>query len=308
MKNAKHPSASRPLHSFPTYSRLLLMLLALVLSACAGNRESMDIAQMTPASRQSTPDDASAPPADREATKTPTSAFAERDETEAALEATDSPTSTPMDTEAMPTSPPIVTEATSAPNSSTLTPATGRPQTQPTSLPTTRAPATNPNPAPPMPTPTLPADLHSGTALTNNQSWKNGPWSLTVSQFTYDSFANVRFSLRNNSGRTIIVPEFSASQFQIVADSGEIFAPCSIKGDGWFNTWWQDYGGTELEDGETFEWEWTFHPYDPEHRACNAYSNSQPPLPADAHTLTLVVTSIGDMITDARWQLEIPRP
>ena len=159
-----------------------------------------------------------------------------------------------------------------------------------------------------MPTPTLPPNLLSGTALANNQSWKNGPWSLTVSEFTYDSFATIRFSLRNNSGRTIIVPEFSASQFQIVADSGEIFAPCSIKGDGWFNTWWQDYGGTELEDDETFEWEWTFHPYDPEHRACNTYSNSQPPLPADAHTLTLVVTSIGDMITDARWQLEIPRP
>jgi hypothetical protein len=155
-----------------------------------------------------------------------------------------------------------------------------------------------------LPTPTSTPSL----VLANHETWKSDDWSLTVSNFTYETFSTPHFTLQNTTGRTVLLPPFSAKNFTITADSGEIFAPCSTKGSGWYNTWWQTYGETTLQPGETLAWDWTFSPYDPEHRACDTYSHSKAPIPAHAHTLTLTIERIGTIIPQVHWQTTIPRP
>jgi hypothetical protein len=67
-------------------------------------------------------------------------------------------------------------------------------------------------------------------------------------------------------------------------------------------------GQTKIEAGGHLNWQWTFHPYDPDHRACDSYSHSTPPVSSESRTLTLIVEDIANMMTDARWRVEIPRP
>jgi hypothetical protein len=148
----------------------------------------------------------------------------------------------------------------------------------------------------------------AGSVLRSGQTWSSSGWSLTVSGFTYQTFHTVSFTLRNETGRDVILPAFSTEQFKIVADTGELFAPCSIKGSGWYNTWWSTVGQTEMAPGEVLEWEWDFHPYDPEHRACDSYSHSAPAVPAEARHLTLTVEDLAGVVSQARWQADIPRP
>ena len=180
-----------------------------------------------------------------------------------------------------------------------------RPSLRPSPVPAPSLPPASPTVPPP---PTAGATTVAGSVLRSGQAWHSDGWSLTVSGFTYQTFHTVSFALRNGTGRTVILPEFSTEQFKIVADTGELFAPCSIKGSGWYNTWWSTVGQTEMAPGEVLEWEWDFHPYDPEHRACDSYSHSAPAFPSEARHLTLTVEDLAGVVRQARWQADIPRP
>jgi hypothetical protein len=182
---------------------------------------------------------------------------------------------------------------------------TPTPRPTPVMLPTEKArPTLAPTRLPPPSATTVP-----GTLLAPGDPWHVAEWSLTVSDFGYKTFhKKMRFTLHNRSGRTVIFPAFSADQFRIEADTGETYAPCSIRGSGWFNTWWRTFDQKEIAAGEEMTWHLQFHPYDPEHRACDSFSQSKPELPPEADTLTLTVENIGDIITNARWETEIPRP
>lgn len=187
------------------------------------------------------------------------------------------------------------------------------PSLLPTAAPLTLlSPTTTPT-LTPLPTPQ--ATTVPGSVLSSGETWYDGAgdgagWSLTVDNFSYEAFHTPRFTLRNHTGRTVVFPEFSTRSFRIVSDAGETFAPCTIKGggSGWYNTWWSTMGQTKIEAGGSLSWQWTFHPYDPDHRACDSYSHSTPPVSSEARTLTLVVEDIANMMTDARWRVEIPRP
>ncbi|NJN65965.1 MAG: hypothetical protein HC884_04245 [Chloroflexaceae bacterium] len=195
-------------------------------------------------------------------------------------------------------------------------PATGQTTTTSPVVQTAVLPAPSPVPSPSLPpavptllpTPTPWATTGPGTVLSSGQAWHRDGWSLTVSGFTYQTFHTVTFALHNGTGRPVILPSFSTETFSIVADTGETFAPCSIKGSGWYNAWWSTVGQTEMDPGETLEWEWEFHPYDPEHRACNSYSRHTAAFSSAARHLTLTVEDLAGVVSHARWQADIPRP
>jgi hypothetical protein len=159
-------------------------------------------------------------------------------------------------------------------------------------------------PLPPTPAPTT----SPGSVLQSGETWHTDGWALTVSDFTYHSFHEIHFTLHNLTGRTVLFPEFSTSTFRIVSDAGDTFAPCSIKGSGWYNTTWRTIGQTSIEANDTMEWQWKFYTYDPEHRACDSYTRNVPVFSSDAHTLTLTVENLGDVMVDAQWMAKIPRP
>ncbi len=186
----------------------------------------------------------------------------------------------------------------------TPTPQMPSPQLQaPTSSPPPQRIATDDRPAGQQGATTPP-----GSVLQNGETWYANGWGLTVNDFTYDAFHHVSFILHNYSGRTVIFPEISTQGFRIVSDAGETYAPCSIKGIGWYNTQWHSIGQNEIEANGTYAWEWEFYPYDVEHKECRLYAQSEASFSSNTRTLTLTVENIADRIVDARWQVEIPRP
>ncbi len=190
--------------------------------------------------------------------------------------------------------------------------ATPQPTATATVPPTPTATPDPPPPPPPTltprPTPTaIPASAHR-PPLNNGDTWVNDGWALSVSNFTYETFHTIHFTLENRTDRNVRFPAFSTDQFRITSDAGDTFAPCSIRGSGWYNTVWNTKGPLEIAAGESIAWEWKFYRYDPQHRACDTYSQSAPTFASDAHTLTLTVENLGDTIVNARWSATIPRP
>lgn len=200
------------------------------------------------------------------------------------------PTATPV-----PTNTPIPTSTSTHTVTATPVPPTETPTPTRTSTPT-KVPTPTQTPTPtkvPAPTP-IPMTA-PGSVLKNGETWYTERWSLAVSNFTYKTLDAVRFALRNRTGQTVLLPGVDAKKVRIVPDIGEDLYPCYA---GAFGHIWRSLDQQEVAAGKTLEWEWAFHP------GCE-FRDAFPP---EARTLTLIVENIADVITNARWQTEIPRP
>jgi tetratricopeptide (TPR) repeat protein len=184
-----------------------------------------------------------------------------------------------------PTAPPTTTPGPSP---------TPLPTATSTSRPTATARPTNT----PIPSPTPISTTALDTILKDGETWYAEGWSLTVSNFTYKTLNAVQFVLQNWSDKTILFPVIDGGQFTITTDTGEKFQPC------YFYAWNQQpnyvVDQTELEPGERLEWTWEFRNRD---RGCETREYS-----SAARILVLTVKNLADVIINARWQTEIPRP
>ncbi len=178
--------------------------------------------------------------------------------------------------------------------------------TQPTSAPVEAAPVTTQATRPAgqittAPTLTPVSPTVPGTTLKNGETWYVEGWSLTVSNFTYKTLNSIHFILRNRTGRTVLFPEIDPRKFKIVSDADDELYACR-RGPSW-----PVIAQTELSPGEKIEWDWGFYPLD-YWGSIGTCHEGYPRFSPDAKTLTLIIENIADVIVNARWQTEIPRP
>jgi len=187
-------------------------------------------------------------------------------------------------------------------------PATPTQPPLPTSPPTaTELPRPTSTPAPtktPVPTPfTKP-----GSVLKSGETWYQGGWSLKVTSFNYDSLGAVKFTLRNNTDKSVLFPEISASPIRITVDTGELLVPCGGIGLIGRGARPANVSQQQVGPGQTIEWSYPFMNRNPNWPQLGYECEGGPSFSSRAKTLTLVVEDVGDVITNAQWQVTIPRP
>ena len=99
----------------------------------------------------------------------------------------------------------------------------------------------------------------------------------------------------------MLFPEIDPRKFKIVSDGDDELYACR------WGPSWPVIAQTELSPGEKIEWDWGFYPLD-YWGSIGTCHEGYPRFSPDAKTLTLIIENIADVIVNARWQTEIPRP
>jgi hypothetical protein len=129
-----------------------------------------------------------------------------------------------------------------------------------------------------------------GTVLNDGETWYVNGWSLTVKNFTYKTLSQVEFVLQNNTDRAVLFPG-TYDDIKLVSDGGDDFSCIYEFGP----------GQSEIRPHEQVKWITDFGTDAP---GCHYDRDISP----SARKLTLTVGNLSDVIINAKWQAEIPRP
>ena len=145
--------------------------------------------------------------------------------------------------------------------------------------------------------------------LHDGETWYAKGWSLTVSNFAYDTFGSgdgkgIHFVFLNLTGRKVLFQ--GSAKMKLLSDANDKYIPCvpvsAYRGYS-SNATFPDIQQGNIVVGAKLEWTWPFMFYpDPD-----GWCIDQLPAP-QARKLTLIVDAIGDVIKNARWETDIPRP
>jgi hypothetical protein len=185
-------------------------------------------------------------------------------------------------------------------------------QPLPTSLPATNTSMPTNSPIPttsPRPTP-IPSTA-PGSVLKDSEEWFANGWSLRVSNFNYDSLSQIHFTLTNHTDKSVVFPEIKSQRFKIVTDADETLIPCGDIGLAAQGGEADPIPQTKLNPNGRLEWTWSFAHIDPDYYSrgsgypCWRVETS---VGSATRNLTLIVEDVEGVITNARWEANVPRP